>query len=119
MSAVAALSNANPLGAISQAMSGVGDMLRNAGNFMEKLTQMPPNLMGAIQDLGSMCRGLEQATQGMQNAMGLQMNPLEMLTNMVGIGQQGGGGGGGVLSPLTQMLDSLPSPLQMLQSMFR
>jgi hypothetical protein len=116
---IGALGNANPLGAISQAMSGVGEMLKGAGSFIGNLTQMPPNLLGAIQDLCNVGNTVTQTMQGMQNATGLQMNPMEMLGNMVGVGQQGGGGGGGAQSPLAQMLDSLPSPLQMLQSMFR
>jgi hypothetical protein len=115
---IGALANANPLGGMFQAMKGLGDMLKNAGSFMEKLTQMPPNPMGAMMDFCKMCKGAQQAQQGVQNATGLQMDPMQMLKNMLGIGQQGGGGGGGGgQSPLGQMMDGLPSPFQMMQPM--
>ena len=65
---IGALGNANPLGVISQAMSGVGDMVKSAGSFIGNLAQMPPNLLGAIQDLCNVGNSVTQAMQALVGA---------------------------------------------------
>lgn len=103
------------LGGASKALGGAMESLQNVGDFMGKMMKMPPDIIGAMKELGDICKSMAKCMEGVMGMggggggggiPGLQMNPLQML---------GGGGGGGGGGPLGSVMDALNAPIKMLQ----
>lgn len=105
-----------PMEMLSKGVQGLSDMVKNGGEMLQKLSQ--GDLPGAMREMAQVCQGAAKAMEGLGGAVpGMQMNPLDMLKQLMGGGggggggAQGAGGGGGPQAMVGNMLEQLMQAL--------
>ena len=125
MSLISQMIQHSPLGQLSKMMSGMEQMMAGASQCLSKLAS--GNILGAMNEMMKIGKGASKAMEGMTGgAPGMQMDPLQLLKQLMGGGKAegggdadgadgaddaGGGGGGGGSKP-GSLLDALPKMMQ-------